>query len=97
MSANKTRFTLDMDPMFQKRLKVIAALKGVSMRQYCLSAVSQALDKDEAIDEERPRFNEETLDRLFALRDKIFEGRKLPGDSADLLREAREIRARELG
>ena len=31
--AEKKRFTLDLDPPFQRRLKVIAALKGVTMRQ----------------------------------------------------------------
>ena len=47
MQAKKKRLTLDMDPAFQRRLKATAALKGVSMRQYCLTAIDRELDKDE--------------------------------------------------
>ncbi len=38
VTAKKKRFTLDLDPEVQLRLKVAAALKGISMRQYCLDA-----------------------------------------------------------
>ena len=50
MTTKRSRFTIDMDPAFQKRLKVMAALKGTTMRQYCLTAVEKELDKDEATD-----------------------------------------------
>ena len=43
----KKRLTLDLDPEFQKRLKVTAAIKGVSMREYCERAIGKELDKDE--------------------------------------------------
>ena len=36
MQVKKKRLTLDLEPTFQRRLKVVAALKGVTMRQYCL-------------------------------------------------------------
>ena len=36
----EAKLTLDMDPEFQRRLKTTAALKGVSMRQYCLAAIT---------------------------------------------------------
>ena len=39
MEAKKKRLTLDLDPTFQRRLKAIAALKGVSMRGYCQAAI----------------------------------------------------------
>ena len=48
MEAKKKRLTLDLDPAFQRRLKVIAALKGVSMRRYCQTAIDRELTKDEA-------------------------------------------------
>ena len=48
MEAKKKRLTLDLDPAFQRRLKVIAALKGVSMRGYCQAAIDRELTKDEA-------------------------------------------------
>ena len=97
MSAKKVRFTLDLDPMFRRRLKVMAALKGVSMRQYCLAAVERELENDESTGEEPRGFNEKTLERLFALRDEEIGRRPLPGDSVDIIREARELRTRQLG
>ena len=36
MQVKKKRLTLDLDPPVQRRLKAVAALKGVSMRRYCL-------------------------------------------------------------
>ena len=32
MEARKKRLTLDLDPMVQRRLKAVAAMKGISMR-----------------------------------------------------------------
>ena len=48
MEAKKKRLTLDLDPTFQRRLKAIAALKGVSMRGYCQAAIDRELTRDEA-------------------------------------------------
>ena len=49
MEAKRKRLTLDLDPTFQRRLKAIAALKGVTMRGYCQAAIDRELAKDEAI------------------------------------------------
>ena len=43
MSENKKRLTLDLDAPLQRRLKAVTALKGVSMRQYCQSAIEKQL------------------------------------------------------
>ena len=67
MEAKKKRFTLDLDLTFQRRLKVIAALKGISMRQYCLTAVERELVKDEAGGAKSLPFGEGALDRLASL------------------------------
>ena len=45
MEAKKKRLTLDLDPTFQRRLKAIAALKGVSMRGYCQAAIDRELTR----------------------------------------------------
>ena len=50
MEAKKKRLTLDLDPPVQRRLKAIAALKGVSVRRYCLTAIGNEMDRDEAND-----------------------------------------------
>jgi hypothetical protein len=47
VGSEKKRLTLDLDPPFQRRLKARAALKGVSMRQYCLAAIEAEMLKDE--------------------------------------------------
>ena len=92
MEVEKKRLTLDLDPAFQRRLKVIAALKGVSMRRYCQTAIDRELTKDEADDRSGRRIDRQSFEGLMALRKEIFGDRVLPGSSVDLIREAREIR-----
>jgi len=94
MDAKRTRFTIDLDPVFQRRLKVMAALKGMTMRQYCLAAVERELDKDDARGARSLPFGEEALNRLASLQAEVYGGRRVPGDSADIIREAREARSR---
>ncbi len=95
METKRKRLTLDLDPTFQRRLKAVSALKGVSMRKYCQDAINRELTKDEAngiagLLSDRPDHE------LFAeLRQAIFGGKPLPGSSADLIREARDIRNAE--
>ena len=93
MEARKKRLTLDLDPMVQRRLKAVAAMKGISMRQYCLTAIGRELSKDEVQGVVDLPFGHKALDRLDALRKEIFGDRILPGDSVDLIREARESRS----
>ncbi len=89
MKAEKKRLTLDIDAPVQRRLKAVAALKGVSMRQYCQTAIERELSKDESSDQ-RPsgfRFSE-----LEARRDEILGDRVFQGDSVELIRQARDSR-----
>ena len=95
MEIKRKRLTLDLDPAFQRRLKAVAALKGVSMRVYCQTAIDRELTKDEAsgVGVALPKKPDHEL--LAELRWEIFKGKPLPGNSADLIREAREIRDAE--
>ena len=94
MEVKKKRLTLDLDPALQRRLKTVAALKGVSMRQYCQDAIEKELAKDDGASElGRPSF---TIERMLALKNEIFQGRKLPGDSVEFIREARESRSQHV-
>lgn len=95
MEAKKKRLTLDLDPVFQRRLKVIAALKGVSMRGYCQAAIDRELTKDEAGGVGAFLADKPDHEMFAELRQEIFGGKPLPGSSADLIREAREIRDAE--
>ena len=93
MEVKKKRLTLDLDVLLQRRLKVVAALKGISMRQYCQAAIDKELARDEAQAVESLPFGREALDRLESLRTEIFGNRILAGDSAEFIREAREARS----
>jgi hypothetical protein len=92
MDTKKKRLTLDLDPPLQRRLKAVTGLKGISMRQYCQAAIEKELTKDEVQGLTALPFGEEALNRLEALQSKICRGRTLPGDSAELIREARASR-----
>jgi len=94
VEANKRkRLTIDLDPPVQRRLKVIAALKGISMRRYCLTAIEKELAQDEVEEAKALPFGEEALNRLASLQAEVFGGRQVPGDSSELIREARKARA----
>ena len=90
MQVKKKRLTLDLDPPVQRRLKSVAALKGVSMRRYCLAAIDRELARDEAAGALAGSFN---IERLVALQEEAFGDKVLPGDGAEFIREAREARS----
>lgn len=90
MQVKKKRLTLDIDPPVQRRLKAVAALKGISMRRYCLAAIDKELTRDEANGAFAGSFN---IERLVALQEEAFGDEVLPGDGADFIREARESRS----
>ena len=96
MEAKRKRLTLDLDPAFQRRLKAIAALKGVSMRGYCQAAIDRELAKDESEVTFGQGFDRQSFERVVERRQELFGGHPLPGDSVDLIREAREIRDAEI-
>ena len=96
METKKKRVTLDLDPAFQRRLKAIAALKGVSMRGYCEAAIDRELARDEANGLSGLLSDKPDHEMFAELQKEIFGDKTLPGNSADLIREAREIRDAEM-
>ena len=96
MADNKKRLTLDLDAPLQRRLKAVAALKGVSMRQYCQSAIENELDRDGINGTARHSQKRVTVDDLRALHKRLFGDRVLPGNSVDIIREEREKRDEQL-
>lgn len=96
MEAKKKRLTLDMDPPLQRRLKAVAALRGVSMRRYCLTAIGKELAADEANGMVGLPLDRSDADRFEAIQEQYFGDSVLRGSSADLIREAREIRRVQL-
>ncbi len=96
MESKKKRATLDLDAEVQQRLKAAAALKGISMRQYCQNAIETELAKERPPDAPAEGSGSNMADRLAALRKEIFGDRVLPGNSVDLIRESREMRDEQL-
>ncbi len=96
MGTEKTRLTLELTPWLEHRLKAAAHIRGMSISQYCVEAIDNELTRDEAEGFPRRGFKPGTIDRMVALRKEIFEGKKLPGDSVELLREARAIREKDM-
>ncbi len=96
MEVKRKRLTLDLDPPVQRRLKAVAALKGISMRRYCQTAIDKELARDEANGLSGSRERLSDADRFAELQKKHFGDRMLPGSSVDLIREAREIRDEQL-
>lgn len=92
MEVKKKRLTLDLEPTFQRRLKVIAAIKGVTMRQYCYTAIDRELAQDESNGIAGPASTRSDADRFEELQKKYFGDKVLPGNGADFIREAREAR-----
>ena len=93
MAAGKQRITLDLDPPVQRRLQAVAALQGLSAHRYCLAAIDRALTSDEANGVRGQRSDRVDIEGLFALRQEVFGDTVLPGSAADLIRDARDIRA----
>ena len=89
MTVEKKRLTLDLDAPVQRRLKAVAALKGVSMRLYCQTAIERELANDEAQGLLSGRFS---FAKLEASRDEILVDRVFQGDSVEYIRQARESR-----
>ena len=85
MESKKQRFTLDLNLELKQRLKAAAARKGVSMRQYCHDAIEKELSSDD-----RTKVKPFCPDRLNRSREEIFQGKVLPGNSVDFIREDRE-------
>ena len=95
-SVEKKRLTLDLDAPLQRRLKAVAALKGVSMRQYCQTAIEKELAEDEGTGVSEETSGLSGVERLRQLQKDIFGDRVLPGDSVDIIREMRKERDAQL-
>ena len=102
MATAKKRLTLDIDPNLQRRLKAAAALKGITMRQFCESPLFEECRSikipEEASEQERRRKSRLQDSMFIALRNREthLAATSLPGNSADIIREERELRAEQI-
>ena len=96
MATARKRLTLDIDEGLQRRLKAAAAMNGVSMREYCETALETALNGNQLQDVPDPKSRRQRFDELIARSRAITGGRKFPGNSADVIREGRELRTEQI-
>ena len=89
MSIDKKSISFVLDAETRQKLEIAAARKGVSVEQYCAEAVSKELDCEPPA----PKFS---VEGLIASGEAIMQGRRSYTDSADLIREAREERHRDM-
>ncbi len=92
MKTNNSRFTLDMTLELRTRVKIAAARRGMSMRQYFISLVEQQLDHEETDVLIPGNFSRESVQKAKDFQRAIFGRRRLAQDSTDLIRQAREER-----
>ena len=96
MQDKKIRLTMDLDADLQRRLKVVADLKGLSVSGYCRTVIEKELSKDEANGMTGLLSGKPDHEMFAELRMEIFKGKRLPGDSTEFIREARVIRDAEI-
>lgn len=88
----RERFTLDMTPELRLRLKIAAARKGMTMRDYSIAAIEHHLRQDELKILVPGKFSIESLQKARAFQESAFKEGGLSEDSVDTIRQAREER-----
>ena len=88
--------TLNLDPELSGRLKQAASRKGLPAERYCQQAIERELAREEEERLQESRTPRLSIEELIALRKERFGDRVFPGDSADLIRVAREIRSAQM-
>ena len=94
-TSGEEQITIHLDASIKERLQAAAEGKGVEVDRYCLDAIEQELARDETTSQvqEGQAYD---FEGLFAFRDALLGDRKFPGNSVDLIREAREARAAQI-
>lgn len=96
MATARKRLTLDIDESLQRRLKAAAALKGISLREFCATILEDTLDRERGQYESDDSPAEESFEAFIRRNREITGGKKFPGNSADIIREGRELRTEQI-
>ena len=92
---SEEQLTIHLKADVKERLRAAAECKGVDVNRYCLDAIEREMARDET-DTEEQAGKPYDFDSLFAFRDELLGDRVFEGDSVDLIREARELRTKQL-
>jgi len=95
----RPRLMIDISPELRRRIKIAAAQKDVSIREYVENILEQAVPSETALAQKQQRrgLNAATIEDLFKTSDEIM--RAHPGqifDSTETLHQLREERLKEL-
>ncbi len=101
LPAKRPRLMIDISPELRRRIKIAAAQKDLSIREYVEDILEQVVPPEEASMEKRqPRpVSRESLERLLRTREQIIQerqGRPFT-DSTEIIRQMREERSEYLG
>ena len=97
----RPRLMIDISPELRRRIKIAAARKDISIREYIEDILEEAVPEVQvSIEEQQARpMSRESLERLLQLREEIKQNH--PGqqfeDSTELIRQMREERSKYLG
>ena len=95
MTSERRTLSLELDPDVGRRLQDAAAHRGLSIPRYCQTAIEDALEQDEP-DRSHNSEHRLSIEEIIARRKERFGGKPLPGNSAEIIREERELRSREI-
>jgi predicted RNA-binding protein len=97
----RPRLMIDISPELRRRIKIAAAEKDLSIREYVEDILEQVVPPEKATIEKRePRpVSQESLERLLRTREQIIQERQGQPftDSTELIRQMREERSEYLG
>jgi len=101
LPAKRPRLMIDISPELRRRIKIAAAKKDLSIREYVEDILDQAVPSEDSDTKKRQphSVSHESLQRLLRTREQIIqerEGRPFT-DSTELIRQMREERSEYLG
>lgn len=92
----RPRISIDVTPELRRRIRLAAAARDMSATEYCREMLTRHLRQEADGEDARRERALEALERARRLRERTFGDRVLTPDSAELIREAREERLRQL-
>jgi uncharacterized protein (DUF1778 family) len=98
----KTRIQVYTDEETKRRIELAAAKHDIAITQYCLEAIRQQLAEDDMLEREtieipiKPNRDEDLIDDLCALRERIKARRGGELITLDIVEQVREERDHEL-
>ncbi|MBI3961873.1 MAG: hypothetical protein HY335_03895 [Deinococcus sp.] len=88
---------IDVTPELRRRIKIAAAKRDLSVRDYVVAILERAVPAGERLGVEQGRtVTAEMIERLEQIQSTLMQGRTFSDDSTELINQAREERTAEL-